>query len=144
MCLKLNNGIQEFIAEEDIICYKHLVKKEGGRGKVTTYRNFPIVMGRVYESDIRIFHSDSDSCYEINIALHSFKEIRNCVSDCRSEEYAPNVLRSYIVECIIPKGSKYYKGTFCGWEGYASNKLKYGKVLKSKTIRTPSVTVLKK
>ena len=34
-----------------------------------------------------------------------------------------------IVQCIIPKGSKYYEGTFGGYEGYASNKIKYVKLV---------------
>ena len=54
---------------------------------------------------------------EIHVGLHTFKE--------RDIIYG-----STWAECIIPKGSKYYEGTYDNRVSYASDTLKYIKIHK--------------
>ena len=80
---------------------------------VTPSRNFPIEIGKTYNSEL--IKMDED-IYE---GLHSFKNL----DDAKS---------SYVqiyVECIIPKGSKYYEGKFGDVDAYASDKLTYVQIL---------------
>ena len=80
---------------------------------VTPYRNFPIEIGKTYDSEL--IKMDED-IYE---GLHSFKNL----DDAKS---------SYVqiyAECIIPKGSKYYEGKFADVDAYASDKLTYVQIL---------------
>ena len=80
---------------------------------VTPYRNFPIEIGKTYNSEL--IKSDGF----IQEGLHSFKNL----DDAKS---------SYVqiyAECIIPKGSKYYEGKFADDDAYASDKLTYVKIL---------------
>jgi len=144
MCLKLKNDVHQYIAESDIICYKHIIKRSDYKSRVTTYRYFPVKIGTTYESNIKVIFSTGYSTgYEINVGLHSFKSKSDCVDDSESEEGSSYLLKTYICECVIPKGSKYYVGSFCGWEGYASDKLKYRKILETKIIREPETKVKK-
>lgn len=37
--------------------------------------------------------------------------------------------RLVIGECIIPKGAKYYKGTYLSYDGYVSDSIKINKII---------------
>lgn len=80
---------------------------------VTPYRCFPIEIGKTYTSELikRIEH-----VYE---GLHSYK----------NSEDAKKYYTGIYVECIIPKGSKYYEGKFIDYDAYASDKLTYVKII---------------
>ena len=145
MCLNLINGVHEYIAESDIICYKHIIKRSDYKSRVTTYRYFPVKIGVLYESELKINTDQSyrGTSFEVNVGLHSFKNLNACIDDSESEEGSSYLLKTYICECVIPKGSKYYIGTFCGMEGYASDKLKYRKILQTKIIREPETKTKK-
>ena len=80
---------------------------------VTPYREFPIEIGKTYDS--KLIKKD-EYVYE---GLHSYKTLDDAKSD---------YIRIY-VECIIPKGSKYYEGKFNIDDAYASDKLTYVKIL---------------
>ena len=82
--------------------------------KLTTpYRNFPIEIGKTYNSEL--IKMDED-IYE---GLHSFKNSND------AKIYNSGIY----VECIIPKGSKYYEGKFVDNDAYASDKLTYVKII---------------
>lgn len=101
MCLtiKKNQGI--LTAKKDIICYK-LVEDGFDSGSLTTpYHYYPIVLGETYTSNIVREHNS------INEGIHSYVKLG----------YALRYLRAWratmhIIKCIIPKGSRYIRGTF--------------------------------
>lgn len=79
----------------------------------TPYRNFPIEIGKTYESEL--IKKDKYICE----GLHSFKNLNDA---------AKSYVKIY-AECIIPKGSKYYEGKFVDDDAYASDKLTYVKII---------------
>ena len=80
----------------------------------TPYRDFLIEIGKTYNSEL--IKSDDGRIHE---GLHSFKN-SNAAKIYNSGIY---------VECIIPKGSKYYEGKFNINDAYASDKLTYVKII---------------
>jgi len=157
MCLDISKTPQQNTAEEDIFCYKILElynhnlfnkKIDTKYSLLTFYKNFMINIGKTYESLI-IKNSDGN----IEQGLHSYAELSNIIDyliDYRFNE--TNVIEDinlvngdmidknskffkyvhdYIViaECIIPKGSTYYVGDFMGSKSYASDCLKYIKII---------------
>lgn len=81
---------------------------------VTPYRNFPIKIGKTYNSEL-IKRDDG----LIHKGLHSFKNSND----------AKFYISGIYVKCIIPKGSKYYEGKFADYNSYASDKLTYVKII---------------
>jgi hypothetical protein len=78
----------------------------------TPYYDAEVKVGETYYSAIEMYEDT------IERALHSYAMY-------------PDVSSSYIiVECIIPKGSIYYEGSFGGQPGMASDTLKYVKIVK--------------
>ena len=61
------------------------------------------------------------------MGLHSFE----LLDDCKNNAFIEKIYayKSVVVKCIIPKGSKYYKGKFNNYftvySSYASDKIKY-------------------
>ena len=79
----------------------------------TPYKHFPIEVGKTYNSELIKIDED---IYE---GLHSYK----------NSEDAKKYYTGIYVECIIPKGSKYYEGKFADVDAYASDKLTYVKII---------------
>ncbi len=98
-------------------------------GYATPYMYAVAEIGAVYYSEITVKGN------EIHEALHSFKYLSDASISRDLEHYK----RSYdadlnspimrLVECVIPKGSVYYEGTFATYQGYASDTLKYVKLV---------------
>lgn len=89
-------------------------------GYVTPYKNAVAEIGAVYYSEITVKGN------EIHRALHSFKHLSDAAI-FRDANYISPIMR--LVECVIPKGSVYYEGTFATYQGYASDTLKYVKLV---------------
>lgn len=88
----------------------------------TPYRDVIIEIGKEYTSELRLLKRSCDTSSVITEGLHSFIQ-------------KPNIKEGeYLVKCIIPKGSKYYKGIFeldpYSFDSIASDKLKYIKIIK--------------
>ena len=81
-------------------------------GYQTIYQGFKVKMGETYTSELEKI---DDS---IEKGLHSFETMEDA-------KYLSHV----VAKCIIPKGSKYYKGTFLGDISYASDRLTYLKII---------------
>lgn len=77
----------------------------------TPYRGFPVEIDNTYTS---ILNKISNVVEE---GLHSY---------CNLESIEGEI----VARCIIPKGSKYYKGIFEGYQSYASDTLKYVELIK--------------
>ena len=80
---------------------------------VTPFRNFPIEIGKTYDSELI---KNNEYVHE---GLHSYKNL----------DHAKNYYVKFYAECIIPKGSKYYEGKFVDKDAYASDKLTYVKII---------------
>ena len=89
-------------------------------GYVTPYTNAVAEIGAVYYSEITVKGN------EIHRALHSFKHLSDAAISRDADLKSP-IMR--LVECVIPKGSVYYEGTFAIYQGYASDTLKYVKLV---------------
>lgn len=126
MCLDIKRSDEAIIASEDIICYKALLNRGYGlENLVTYYQGSEVKIGETYVSEL------VKSGSSIEIGLHSFAKlngIKNFRKDsCRSFKSI------FVAECIIPKGSSYFIGKFemdCGYTSYASDCLKYVKIIK--------------
>ena len=81
---------------------------------VTSYRDFPIEIGKTYDSKLI-----KNNKY-IHEGLHSFKNL----DDAKKFSFV-----KICAECIIPKGSEYYEGKFNKYDAYASDKLTYVKII---------------
>ena len=81
-------------------------------GFETIYQDYPVKIGETYKS--KLILNDDD----VRIGLHSYIK-KPEFSDCYN-----------IVECVIPKGSKYFIGDFKGIKNsIASDTLKYIKII---------------
>ena len=120
MCLNIRLNTKPQIAKKDIICYKFVkANPEDPEQFITPYMDMQIRLGELYESEIVV------EANWISYGLHSmasFEGIQHIGFSLSDPEYP-------IVECIIPKGATYYTGRFWGAKSYASNKLKYNRVI---------------
>jgi len=85
---------------------------------ITPYQEIPVEIGKTYLSEVEVTNSI------IGEGLHSFYDLEDAIDDADDNWV--------IVECIIPKGSTYYSGTFIGWKSYASNELKYEEIVRER------------
>lgn len=117
MCLTLRSTFSfKRIALTDIKCYKFL---DNNRGELTTpYMDSPVEIGEEYKSELY-----KNGFNGVEIGLHSFATYEDARKKGGYCGYHT------IVECVIPRGSRYYSGTFSVYKSYASNKLKYIKKL---------------
>lgn len=78
---------------------------------ITPYQNFRVLIGETYKSKL----IELNDMGIINVAIHSFANLRDAINDGGG----------VCAKCIIPRGSKYYEGRFCGLKAYASDTLTY-------------------
>ncbi len=122
MCLTLDKHSKRTKAEEDIACYKIVTMSLSGC-YYTYYQGIRINIGETYDSYLRKYKSDFGS--KVEEGLHSFKELKDA-------RYFQSLRSwSFIIKCVIPKGSWYYEGFFGAEKSYASNKLKYIEVVEN-------------
>lgn len=103
---KIDNDVSSIIVNNrKVICINEYV---------TPYRHYKIKIGETYSSKLDRRNKNR----EIRVGLHSFK-------------YLEDIKRTHniIAECIIPKGSKYYEGLFGGSMSFASDTLKYVRII---------------
>jgi hypothetical protein len=122
MCLDIKRGQKAIVAKEDIIVYKQVMRKDKHpRTYKSFYREASVVLGKTYTSDLirDYFHN------KISVGLHSLEYKEQAIRDI---EYTPSFPdQGILVKYIIPKGSKYYKGTFSNMIAYASDTIIYTK-----------------
>jgi len=128
MCLDILNINKDIhVAEADIIVYKYL--RVVGKNLETPFQNFPVKIGEKYESELNVrsmgdIDKNVPDDYVVKFVtngLHSFvrfKDAYNAYIRCSNR---------VVVECVIPKDSKYYIGEFDGLLSYASTELVYVK-----------------
>ena len=136
MCL--SNAEKLRVAIKDKMVYKIIVEDYETNLK-TPYQQVPIKVPSLAKSLL-----EEEKNGFVQVGLHSFKYLRDTkVVAIYLKEYTALRLRSiikhyHIVRCIIPKGSNYYYGRTkmevnpsVGFESFASNKLKYLKIIKT-------------
>jgi hypothetical protein len=98
---------------------------------LTPYQNVEIKIGETHKSEL-IKYGPS-----IEEGIHSFKSLKAANYFASFEE------KKIIAKCIIPKGSEYYIGEYDkGYVSYASDTLKYIKVLSNKFCNFNLITYL--
>lgn len=145
MCLIITKFNKPKIAQEDIKCYKILFRSSVRPGLFyAPYQLFNYELGVTYFTNIFVsyncntfelsffryifykFFNDFLDVKGVNQGFHSFVNLKNATEERNSDiDYK----RLVIGECIIPKGAKYYKGTYLSYNGYVSNSIKINKII---------------
>ena len=125
MCLEIQSITLPLskIADKDITVYK-IVASFTKDTFITLFKHTHVELGQTYDSTLdRPIPTNFFNLYIVEKGLHSFKRKEDAF------EYAKKIsflgIKLIILECIIPKGSEYYKGIFSKYSSYASNQLKY-------------------
>lgn len=116
MCAYVNNK-KPSVATEDITCYKVLeVIVDDNTGQAAylspNFTDYSYQIGKTYKVSLGLIRTKSIYAlgeYRTTTGLYSFDMLMAVRSACQEWEYQ-NPDRHYACfECIIPKGSKYYK-----------------------------------
>ena len=130
MCLITTKNIPE-IAQEDIICYKfyvlHKVKDDinlpsyDKDGYLSPYQGMPApAINEVTNTLLdRAYLSKYTAVYMVGRGFHSFKYLDDLINELDFWQSSD----IEIFKCIIPKGTKYYEGTFDGRPSYCSESI---------------------
>lgn len=115
MCLKIKRLSWCHVALHDIVCYKPVKYRRGNfttREIITPVRGEPVAIGKTYKSKL------DRQKITVERGLHSYANMNNAIAYSYGNP---------VVMCIIPIGSKYYKGTYNDMSSYASSELRYVK-----------------
>lgn len=132
MCLSIIEGARLRTAGKDITVWKHVrnvvdIPFRGSTytGMLTPYYGMPVAVGWTYKSNL-VRKVNEFGTHHITEGLHSFASRGHAKKDMLAEERSN--YRSYgysLIECVIPKGAKYYAGTFVKSACYASDAITY-------------------
>ncbi|MFW5794650.1 MAG: hypothetical protein ACOCV1_04110 [Bacillota bacterium] len=132
MCTRLHNN-EVIIAKEDIPCFKIVKKELHRKNRYNTYFQFAhITLNEVKFADgfeIKKNYNSSRLSYPFIIekGLHSFRSYYYAVDTLKFLE--PHDTNYKILKGIIPKGSRYVKGSFFrNNDAYVSNAEMYTEV----------------
>ena len=117
MCLLVNEKVAK-VAEEEIVCYKIIVKDESGTFR-TPFRGNLVEMNELLVEESFQFRSDGT---DVHIGFHSFDSFESAIEQVDEDED-----NYYIIQCVIPAGSRYWKGRFSSEvdDGYCSDRIIY-------------------
>ena len=121
MCLITTKNIPE-IAQEDIVCYKFYKLRENklfSPYKEVLAPNINEVANTVLDRGYLARAKDNNLAYMVNRGFHSFKYLESLIKELVF--WRLSYVR--IFKCIIPKGTKYYEGTFDGSSSYCSKSI---------------------
>lgn len=124
MCLIVRKDATALIAEEDIICYKILEKKDEDE-YITPYRYVAVDMGsKILEAEGEV---NIESCKKVGRieggVIHTFAFLEEACCEVLASECTVNIWK--VFKCIIPKGTKYYEGKFGPTLSYGSTCIKF-------------------
>lgn len=144
MCLVITKFNKLEVAQEDIKCYKILFNFSKLDLLAAPYQNFNYKLGETYNTDISVSHNcctyglsffryifynffnDLLDVKGVYRGFHSYVNLKNAINERNADV---DYKRLVICECIIPKGSKYYKGKYLHHDGYASDSIKINKII---------------
>ena len=130
MCLTIKKGQESKIATEDIVCYKSVrqirIERQIKGVYFTQYQFAKVELGNTYTSDLVVQRHliEEDN---VDIGLHTFVNYNDAYRNARM--HTSIFHGTSVIKCIIPKGAKYYFGTFGFIDSYASDVLTYVEVL---------------
>jgi hypothetical protein len=127
MCLYIKRDQLPQVAEEDITCYKQVEEKLNNEGIYTTfYMKAEVKLGEKYSSELEKYNLKLGVLYVIEKGLHSFSKLEDAIDDLQ-DGITRSDSKSHVIECIIPKGSTYYLGTYAHLDCFASDIIVYSK-----------------
>ena len=116
-------------ATKDIVCYKYLIKKKGIKGLMSPFTGFRWEVRKEYTADRSAPRFVSNNIKDGYFHSYEYKDSAEFEAEIFTNTRC-GVAEYHIVKCIIPKGSRYYKGIHTGGaDGYASKKIKIVEVL---------------
>lgn len=126
MCLKLSKeNANAKIADHDIVCYKLMYgycDDNGNVGIVSPYQNTRHPFNKTIAANGKVVKDYwNEMCDFLVIGkgvIHSYSFLEGAMDDM--ENYFDG---NIIFKAIIPKGTKYYVGDFCGIPAFGSKKL---------------------
>ena len=136
MCLEIKKGDLRKTAEEDIICYKILATTSSDSGEIVRFTPLRKVLVDVTKD----FEAKGSEDYleqasgEISIGfIHTFEDLVDTIMALTTFKATMTMsevdyLRLEIWKCVIPEGTKFYKGVFSAmksYSSYASKKIKF-------------------
>ena len=124
MCLYIAEHPKQKTAKEDIKCYKVLAAYphyekgkiiEGKTKYVSPYRNMQYYLGETIRERGRVKREYEDGFADLPMisggCLHTFTNLDQAIDFADNRYPSYNIHREWaVVECIIPKGTKYYEG----------------------------------
>lgn len=121
MCLITTKDIPE-ITQEDIVCYKFY--KLRGTKLFSPYQdmlapNINEVVNTVLDRAYLHRYRGKNPIYMINRGFHSFRYLEELIGESHFWKYSD----VRIFKCIIPQGTKYYKGKFHNFPSYCSESI---------------------
>jgi hypothetical protein len=136
MCLEIKEGDLRKTAEEDIVCYKILATISSDSGEIVRFTPLREVLVNVTKD----FEAEGSEDYleqalgKISIGfIHTFEDLVDTMMALTTfkvimGENKVDYLGLEIWKCVIPKGTKFYKGVFLDIKSsssYASKKIKF-------------------
>lgn len=126
MCL-VTRLVKAIKASKNIICYKVYIPSGINDTFVSPYRGYKMPkLGKRIQTEFnnkvditsRLYNGES----YVELGFHSYKNLENIIERQPIQEVI-------IVECTIPKGTKYYKGLYGTVESYCSECIILNKVI---------------
>ena len=135
------------VADKDILCYKILLNYPEDNSFKSIYRREPYELGTLMVDKLNVKKISTNLGGEYSCAItagcfHTFAKLKDARKEWKetfNDGVIFNVLRPVIVKCYIPKGTRYYVGTFnylfssAHYTSYASKQLKVTKTIISNT-----------
>lgn len=112
-------------ATEDIVCYK-VTRREKNEEMMSLYMYSPIKMNQVMTAPK--FQAEPSYYGKIDYGFHSFAELDAALCEI-SERIITRYEEFFVIECRIPKGSRFWTGEFSRAKSYVSNKIEYVKII---------------
>lgn len=112
-------------AKQDIVCYKivDVYKTDTELKLYSQHMGFEYELEKLYTTPIIEIRRAMGGSFLGNVGYHSFCHLED------AEYYNYNPLIMHIVECVIPKGSKYYTGKYGDDYNYISNAIIITRIL---------------
>lgn len=126
MCL-VTRLVKAIKASKDIICYKVYIPSGVNDTFVSPYRGYKMPrLGKRVQTEFNNKVDITSRLYSgesyIELGFHSYKNLEDIIEKLSVQE-------AIIVECTIPKGTKYYKGLYGTKESYCSECIILNKVI---------------
>ena len=135
MCTLVKNDFKVEVAQEDLVFYKHAIGYATRKRETyfrTPFRYFDIVPGETY-TEIGLFepHNYSAKGFEFGKGwFHLYKDLeiaKECAGGVISSYHKdyPNEPFSVVMKAIVPKGTEFIRGTFCGLDSILTKCVRY-------------------